>query len=291
MKRNRAIAVVALLAVLIMGTAFLALRPREPVYQGKPLSEWIDRLGVGTDEQIQVAEEAVRRIGTNGLPALIRMIDSEDSWLKKKIMQLAQKQSLLSVPLVSGRIDQFRAVNAFHVLGAEAKPASSDLLKLVENGPDPVRSYALSALADVGPDARAVPTLVCCLKDHTRADYTRFKAAIALGTMRSKAEIAIPELLAALRDRNDDVRCHAAWALAQINRESNEVVPALTELLNDADSRVRNRAAVSLGEFGTNAKAAIPALLRLLNDPQVGISASIALKQIDPEATARSRVK
>ena len=291
MNKRRRLGLIVVLGVAITAAAFFALRPREPVYQGKPLSEWIDRLNVGSDEQIQVAEEAVRHLGTNGLPALIRMIDSEDSWLKTKIMQLAEKQSFLKLPLVSGRIDQFRAVNAFHVLGAEAKPASSDLLKLVENGPDAVRCFALCALADIGPDESAVPTLVNCLNDYTRADYTRFKAAFALGAMGPRAEIAIPDLLTALRETNDYVRSHAARALGQIKRKPDVVVPALIELLSDDHWEARQNAALSLGEFGTNAKAAVPALSRLLDDPQVGISASNSLKQIDLEAAAKAGVK
>jgi len=41
MKRSRAIAWVVLLG-LIAVAAFFAGRPREPVYQGKGLSEWIE---------------------------------------------------------------------------------------------------------------------------------------------------------------------------------------------------------------------------------------------------------
>lgn len=293
MKVRRKLGLFFALGLVVAAAVFwgLHLQPREPVYQGKRLREWIDGTDEGSDEQIKAAQEAVRHIGTNALPALIQMIDSEDSWPKRKVMQLAQKQSFLKPPIASGRIDQWRAVSAFHVLGAEGKPASSGLLKLVERGPDGARYYALSALAEVRPDAPAVPTLVRCLDDHTRPDYVRTRAAYALGAMGPKAESAIPDLLTALREANDDMRPQAAWALGQIKRKPDVVVPALIESLSDRYWSTRHNAAMSLGEFGTNAKAAVPALLRLLDDPQSRISASNSLKQIAQEAAVGGGAK
>lgn len=69
MKSRRQIVLFALIGLvdLMVVVASLAMRPREPVYQGNSLGEWIDKLDVGTDEQIQAAQEAV--------PALFRLLD------------------------------------------------------------------------------------------------------------------------------------------------------------------------------------------------------------------------
>ena len=85
MKRGRAIALVVLLAVIATVVAFIALRPREPVYEGKRLSEWLRDLDDNTlaADSRNRAVDAVRQIGTNCVPTLVDMLQSSDSWLKR----------------------------------------------------------------------------------------------------------------------------------------------------------------------------------------------------------------
>src|SRR5437899_940581 len=93
MKRGRAIASVVLLAVVAFA-AFFALRPREPVYQGKRLSEWLADLNCAGRGQInQEAENAIRQIGTNALPFLVTDLCTLDSSCKLGLMRWYNKWS------------------------------------------------------------------------------------------------------------------------------------------------------------------------------------------------------
>ena len=58
----------AILLVMLAGViAWQAMRLREPVYQGKRLSFWLESLckAVGNQDEVDRAEQAIRHVGTN----------------------------------------------------------------------------------------------------------------------------------------------------------------------------------------------------------------------------------
>mgnify|MGYP001599799890 CR=1 FL=1 len=77
----RHVPAILLLAVL-GGLAWLVLRVREPVYAGKPLSEWLRQ----RDEE---STNAIRQIGADALPALLELAQARDSALKKRLLEIA----------------------------------------------------------------------------------------------------------------------------------------------------------------------------------------------------------
>jgi hypothetical protein len=97
MGQKRHILLAALLVAVLGGLAWLVLRPGEGelVYQGKPLSFWIERYASDRSKvERQEAEIAVRHIGTNAIPTLLRMLQARDSALKLKLVALAKKHNL-----------------------------------------------------------------------------------------------------------------------------------------------------------------------------------------------------
>src|SRR6266550_2105761 len=84
---------------LVAGVAGVAFwrGEREPEYQGRKLSEWLamygDDEGRGPEwvERNGRAVEAIRRIGTNGLPWLMRWAFYEPSEWKTKSLSLLEK--------------------------------------------------------------------------------------------------------------------------------------------------------------------------------------------------------
>src|SRR5438067_1105808 len=78
-RRRRVIIILA--ACVLMGIGVVAFWPgeREPVYNGKKLSEWLQLYGsTGISvEQREQAKVAVRQIGTNALPWLVKWIQCD----------------------------------------------------------------------------------------------------------------------------------------------------------------------------------------------------------------------
>ena len=79
---------VALVIVVILASAGLlvvgSLPPREPLYQGKPLSYWLQGC-IGTNPSSRSwrqSTDAVQAIGTNAIPTLLRLLQAQDSALQ-----------------------------------------------------------------------------------------------------------------------------------------------------------------------------------------------------------------
>ena len=221
------------LAMLLLGlVCYRVFRLPEPVYQGKALGVWLQTYdpasgpGRGSPAWKQT-DDALRHIGTNAIPLLLRMLRARDSGLKLTLVAWAQKQPFIKIHFVPAATRNIEASRAFIVLGNTAKAAVPDLIKACED----TRSVdAWSAIEDafawIGPDARP----------------------------------ALPLLLRGATNSNNRVRANALWALGEIHAEPDSCVPALLRGLNDSDAWVETSAAHALGMFGPDASAAIPAL-------------------------------
>jgi hypothetical protein len=270
MRKRVYIALAVLLVILAGVSAWQGLSLREPLYQGKPLSSWLQayRLhglaGVETWQvrtEQQMADEAVRKAGTNALPTLLRMLRANDSALKVKLMRLAQRQHFVRVKYTPAEELNYQASCAFGVLRGKGQSAVPALMEIADkNISHDSQWYAITALAFVGMSAKEV----------------------------------IPSLSRWATDADSRVRLYAVNALGEIRAEPDRVVPVLTKALRDLDSGVQTDAAVALGKFGSNAKLAAPALVGLLNAQSNSENSRVitdALKAIDPDAAAKAGVE
>jgi hypothetical protein len=302
MRKRVQIALAVLIVVLAGVSAWLGLREREPVYQGRSLSNWLEgytpspgvfALGGRTVQVIgsgggplgnhfdsTKVDAAVRQIGTNAHPTLCRMLRAKDSALRLKLLGFAQKHTLTAIrmkPTPDGTL-KIRGVHGV----IEANPTLSETLNF----------RAVAGFRALGSDAsNAVPELIEMYK-HSPGSGPWGPGA-ALAAIGPAAGEAIPSLVLNVGNTNAGAREIAIRALSEIHSQSQLVVPALIAALRDPDGSVRGTAACSLKAFGAEAKAAVPALLELLKDKDEyarGIAAE-ALGQIDPEAAAKAGVK
>lgn len=133
-----------LLTVLILavlgGMIQIALRPREtePVYQGRKLSFWLSDYLPGakaSPEQLQRDSAAVREIGTNAIPVLLRWISAKDGPLKHKIIVWIYEHPRVPFRVESAVDKQMMAASAFSILGRlQATSAVPALVEIVKQG-------------------------------------------------------------------------------------------------------------------------------------------------------------
>lgn len=294
MKHGRAIAVGVLAAAIVAGIVIYALRPREPEYQGRRLSEWLPELDNWDSEPDLPAMIAIRQMGSSALPTLLKMIKHEDSPFKRKMADLAGRQSFIRFSFQTADTLHHRAAIGIYALGPEAKSAVPDLIALVTNQSPPISRLApVFALSGIGPEAKeAVPFLLDNLKDE---DYEMLHAlsAYALGKIGGDARMAIPSLIPLLEDTDDLVRLGAVFALTRINPDAGLGMKPLVDGLISTNAQTRGWAASLLGELGSQAGEAIPVLEEALKDSEVGVQhqAAIALKKIDPASAAKAGAK
>src|SRR5213594_4275496 len=102
MKKTGKIALLVGAMAAIVAVFFLASQPSEPVYQGKHLSQWLWEFDMSNSllepDRGKKAEEAIREMGTNAVPFLVRELRVRDSRLKIRMLKLIPKALLGRMP-------------------------------------------------------------------------------------------------------------------------------------------------------------------------------------------------
>ncbi len=262
----------ALALVALAGLAW-GLFPRlepEPVYRGKQLSDWLAyytdaRSGTNQMPALQ-ADDAVRHIGSNAVPTLLRMLRSRDSAIGLTLFSVAARQHLVTLHHTSAGELNLRALLAFRALGANGRAAVPDLVGIFREKRSLMsQASALRALGHIGPDAAAALPLLL---------------QVAAGTNRPSERVLA-------------LQWAAIEALGRIGSQPGMTVPALTRLLDEPNSNTRFFAAQALGRLGAKAGAAVPGLVHALSDksPDVRQAAVEAIRNIDPAAAELRRAE
>jgi HEAT repeat protein len=247
-------------AVLVFVLA-LWLRPREPVYQGKTVSYWVEQLWADDSGPAQIA---VREIGPNAAPFILAKVRRDNS----------RSQQLYRViwPVLPAKLQQ-----------RFSRPKSK-----THQGRQIAYGWLQSWQA-------AVPDLTIALRD--RNSDVRAVAAHALGSMGEEASSAIPGLIRLLRDSDGMVREEAVGALVNMGSRRRQAVQGLVAALKLKNPqpehgsmfgdeymvfRPREAAAELLGNIGPVAHLAVPELTRMLSDSNAlaQVQAAIALWRI-----------
>jgi predicted Zn finger-like uncharacterized protein len=155
--------------------------------------------------------------------------------------------------------------------------ASSPLLQ----GKTWVRAKRASLAASGGGHAEQLPFLLKKLRDPDQ--YVRFAGAQGLGLLGPDAHIALPNLVKALSDDNDDVRRAATAALRQVGQPTKDDVEYLVPIL-ESNSRPEAKIYVleALAVLGGEDKAAsaAPNVVKLAQDttdPRIRVAAMRAV--------------
>ena len=140
-----------------------------------------------------------------------------------------------------------------------------------------------AALVRLGGDA------VAAVEPLLAKPATRLAAAEVLAAVGTAAKPALPALVAALADPDEDFASDAALAIAAIGPEAASAVPDLQKrLADDVPAEVRYAAAFALGSLGPAAKPAVARLAELsqAEDPLLATVAVWAALKIEPGETA-----
>ncbi len=261
-KRLRTIlAAVFLIAVgLLVWTAW---RSGEPVYQGKPLTFWIDqyqqhllaRRDTEQESKRDQARAAIREIGTNALPALLAMVGKKDLPLKTRLLTLIRKQSVIRLRLYNDDYYHARSSYGFAALGPAAKPAVPALIELLRDRNPRVRACAAHSLGLIGPEAEAAVPALLPLLDERNEGIPILESMGALGFIHQQPEIVIPALLQFLNGPRKDwnYATPALDALGWYRDEARFTMPVIEEYLHHPDVSKRNAALNALNKIDREA--------------------------------------
>jgi hypothetical protein len=171
--------ILILVAALVLGTfAFIILRPKEPSYEGKTITQWLKlhtRIrGIESNDSAvrepqtswEHEEMAIKAFGTNAIPTLLKHLQAKDTPTKSNLLYLLERRCHIEVPILHAYQRHQMAYRGFDVLGKDARPAASKLAQLATNAPQEIRLYALESLVHVDPDKQILwPVVLHLVKD------------------------------------------------------------------------------------------------------------------------------
>jgi hypothetical protein len=276
MRLQRVLAV-GFFIVIAVGLICWALSRQELEYQGKSLRYWANQYGSNhwtapNNELDKQAEMAIRSIGTNAIPSLLKMMATTESRIRLNVTGAVPKK-WLGFLHIDGPSEYRRKIYEYEAGGA----------------------YGLIALDE---DAQAaVPALIGLLGN--KDPNVRYHAVFALRSLGRVASSALPDMIKCLDDPEFTVRDDAVIGLGTMATEPGAVIPILIELLQKYRTNQIHGAIIcddamhALWGFGAQSKPAVPIILEFLNDErsEVRRGATNTLLQIDPEAAARAGIK
>jgi hypothetical protein len=272
------IVMTAVAAVFVFALSLGHLRnAKEPAYQGKPLSYWLN-----SPQEGMKVNEAVLAIGPANMPFVRADLRARDSQVTLWFRRLMQKQSVINYHYVPAHSRHERAIRACYILGTNAVVALPELEALL-NEPKP-NSQLAAAIGRTGLSGTLV--LIRAMTHTNREVQSEATGAIQisyLGPNALDASPAINFLTNQLRHPLPEKRAEAANVLGLIHQNPQARLTALAQCVDDLDHRVRRSAVSSLGRIGRNSNAE-PVIRRafLDADPSVRIAATNALKRLYP---------
>jgi HEAT repeat protein len=285
--KRRGTVVVVTISVLLVAALVFALRgsEQEPRFEGRTLSSWLLRRDPHLRTLTLDQEQAIRTMGTNALPFLLKWMQYEYPAWRVRLERIVPRSARLGFLFTDERAERaMLSEECLSMLGPDVAPAMPELVKMLKqtNAVSPTR--ALQVVDSVG--KVGIPVLLDVLTN--RQSYPRvYYLEGAMGRLGPDGHFAVPPLLACLTNRNWGVVVVAARWLGRIRMDPEVTVPALASCLDAPEARVKCAALQALGQFRADAAGAIPFVARELNDPDndVRAAAQNALRCIEQDFT------
>jgi hypothetical protein len=141
----------------------------EPTYHGRRLSSWLLESGPFPSGHDQGAGEAIRQMGTNSLPCLLKWLNYQrPAWRDKVFLVYDKLPRALQNPsfkesLVAGRAQKLSEATlwTFQLLGPDAAPAVPELTRMLQDSrKSALAGRVMYCLGGIGEPARpALPAI------------------------------------------------------------------------------------------------------------------------------------
>jgi hypothetical protein len=263
------------IAAILLFTLF---REREPRNAGDTLSQWVFRLEVtsGNPDRIS-AEDAIKHIGTNALPFLIKWIQYEEPPWRRRLNALCSKLPQKLTNPFSYFLDErlyvrkSGAFSALYILGPDASPAIPTLLHLIQTQPLTIQE-SMTALAAIGGDG--FTPVLRILTDQASPNRIPAINAIADADLQAKRPlnpIVLSTLTNCLADTNRELAFCAAEILCRYDSHKELGMKTFIDALQLEDKKLRQYAVMRLN-ISLKRGYSIPVLLQFLQDTNSPLS-------------------
>jgi HEAT repeat protein len=272
--------------LLACGVALVLLltlwREREPRYGDRSLLQWIaiaQHPDNDPDYSKRDAEEAIRHIGTNAVPFLIKCIEYHERPWQTRLGALCSKlPEKIGEPLsglVAGRGAQRQAAafSGLSMLGPDAKSAIPALTNLIAAQPL-LADDCISVLAEIG-DA-GLPAILTMLTNQPNSMRRAAVFILAYPDTKFTFNQGIGDILTTRLDDSDrELAYHAAAILCLHHLNENLALRTFADAIEGNDKKLQRMAASILRSYVFR-KYEVRTLIQFLHDTNSPFSATAA---------------
>jgi HEAT repeat protein len=249
--KRKILMVVAAMVVVVVGMVVNQQRiDRLATFQGIHARAWaVDFYPNFDPRSTNVATTAFQAMGAHAVPPLRSMLRTRESWYEKLFVQQGKRLPVSARSYLSGKIKPGRSVmyrvtaaRALGVVGTNATAAVPDLAEALTDSE--VRWSAAQALASIG--GPAIPALISATTN--KDDNVRHAAVYGLGQAGTIAWPATEALLERVLDTNQLIQASAIYSLGQIGPRG---LPMVLESFSADNTQRREAAAKAIKTMGT----------------------------------------
>lgn len=294
------------LATVLMGAIFYFLVPHELVVEGKPISYWVSRLGIGDSHALSVMDQfrnTKKKPATLppdlAAPYLIKAILYKRNTFEKLYVKYyktipAVIRTHLQAPPLNGQISATRSEAAYcfgnlHPTNSWPDSLILPLVDALESDDNEIRLCSGIALINYNhPIECAVPRICRMIK--TRSEKLNGITLSILQHSQPAANSAIPYLTEYLQSTNSDSwRIACACSLWKLDKSQVALIRQTALVLStNANPGTRIDSADLLWSIDKDPAVVVPIINRLLDedDPTFDHRCMLTLKRIGPKAAA-----
>lgn len=154
MRKRVLIALGLLLLALACWVPWAALRPSEPLYQGRTMSTWISCSPQSGVDDPRLAIRVWDGFGSNAVPFLREKLTATDGvskkayWAACRLLPYWINRRLYDPP--PSELIRWRAADGLGFIGKAAAPAIPDLVRMYQRDQGKLRVRSVAALANIG---------------------------------------------------------------------------------------------------------------------------------------------
>ena len=237
---------------------------------------------------VKASLAAIPKIGASSVPALIAAVKGENRNARHFAIQALAELNTDARSAMPALLQAMKNNNVdTHCLAIPAAvhidPHAKGLVPALINAlQDEETAYtAMQAVSVVGEEAKsATPVLLAFLRNKDTNTQTQGMRTLAAIGAKKESAVAAGSLL---RVKNEGARREAFQFLQSLGADAEVAVPVLIAVLKDPEDRYRSWAVTTLATIGPAAKEAIPVLNKLLKDNNTSFQNEIrdALRKID----------
>jgi RNA polymerase sigma factor (sigma-70 family) len=227
---------------------------------GKTVTEWLREYDEKTHDLSDEARNAIRKIGTNGVPELLTALLSSEVGYTRETSAMD--------------ITPWQVTCAFRALGPLGKQAVPTLIEFLRRSDaEWLQVQAAACLGFIGPEANAaVPALLEMFR-HGTSDPFRVNLIGALVRIGGDGSVLLPIYSSSLGDRSSTVRDWAATGLGKFGPEAADAIPKLVAALGrqDEEGRVLYQELKAIEAIGPTTNDIAPSIQKFLTHPHGGV--------------------